>query len=121
MPLSTVVETDVRAARNAGFIDDINGFDFAGSGDACQGDWRARAAPPPPSPSPPPPPPPSPPPPSRRPPPPKRAATAKKKVQAAALTSPTVRATYATQVRTAPYTSHDTATGYPCRARQFVP
>eukprot|EP00198_Chlamydomonas_reinhardtii_P002210 XP_001691546.1 predicted protein [Chlamydomonas reinhardtii] len=43
---------DVRAARNAGFIDDING-----------------------------------------------AATAKKKVQAAALTSPTVRATYATQLR----------------------
>ncbi|KAG2438096.1 hypothetical protein HXX76_005705 [Chlamydomonas incerta] len=78
-----------------GYIDDINGFDFAGSGDACQGDWRARASPPPPPPSPPPP---SPPPPSR-PPPARKTASASKRVQASVLTAPTARATYATQLR----------------------
>ncbi|KAG2450711.1 hypothetical protein HYH02_004549 [Chlamydomonas schloesseri] len=82
-----------------GYIDDINGFDFAGSGDACQGDWRARVSPPPPpSPPPPSPPPPSPPPPSRRSPPPARK-TASQRAQASALTAPTARATYATQLR----------------------
>ncbi|KXZ48951.1 hypothetical protein GPECTOR_24g241 [Gonium pectorale] len=82
-----------------GYVDDINGFDFAGSGAYCQGDWRSSSPPPPsspPSPSPPSPPSPSPPPPpaaavrrSPPPPPPRKATRAAARASAAAATTTT--------------------------------